>query len=168
MSLPPSYLPDRTPGTGRRPVHHRIAAKLRMLLPPAARPVSGTRREPVRGLRDGSVELEVILAVIADLQVQVDATGTQRVSFVLEGHLPATQLCDDGVTIVPLEALRISDLAVSRDVATRLATWEAGEAVVTGRLHFDRTVVDRYRGRGPLRVLSLVDERGERIVLERP
>jgi hypothetical protein len=139
---------------------------------PAALPTERSRGavsggERVRGLRAGSVELEVVLAVIADLQVEVDATGTHRVTFVLEGHLPATQLSDDGVTIVPLEALRISDLAVSRDVVERLGAWEDAETAVTGRLHFERAIVDRYRGRGPLRVLSLADERGEEIVLRR-
>jgi hypothetical protein len=119
------------------------------------------------GLSDGVVELEVVLAVIGDLDVEVDAEGVQRASLVLEGHLPATQLRPDGVSLVGLEVLRIADLAVSRDVADQLASWHATEAALTGTIHFDRQAVDRYRGRGPLHTLELVDEHGGRVVLRR-
>lgn len=132
-----------------------------------ARSVEPVVADPARGLKDGTIELEVVLAVVADLQVEADTDGRYRASFVLEGHLPATQLSDHGVTVVPLEALRISDLAVSSHVVERLGSWEDREAGVTGRVHFDRRAIDHYRGRGPLRTLALSDEHGDEIVLRR-
>lgn len=159
--------PSERPTTaGSWPVRQRVARTLRAFLrgDADACPVSDSRQ---RGLGSGSVELEVLLAVVADLEVARCIDGATRASFVLEGHLPATQLCNEGVTIVPLEALRLSDVAISDDVAERLEAWHASGAAITGELHFERQVVDRYRGRGPLRSLSLADEHGERIVLRR-
>lgn len=129
-------------------------------------PSHPSQRSGVRGLGDGAIELDVVLAVLDDVRVEVDAAGVHRASFVLEGHLPATQLGEDGVSLVVLEALHLTDLAVTGAVGDRLACWAAAAATVTGHIHFERRAVDRYRGRGPLRTLALVDEHGVEIVLQ--